>query len=115
MKIEKSIEFLDFLLKPLEIKVGYGKICTNIMFFRPAREESGKEEIQVSINSHGYQLGHSVDTMFENLFSSVMSFSITSDDKVSRHVESMHVNNPYLGCKSLEEAVIRRDLLAERR
>ena len=104
MKIEKSVEFLDFLLEPLGITM----LCSehlDFLMFIGINETKGDEIWTCKMD--GCQLGGnisvSVDEAFDNLFNGI--------DKFVNCNNKHPIRNPYIGCQSLEEALIRRDLL----
>lgn len=69
----------------------------------PASAECIDKVTWYGFYSHQHLLYH--------LFNTIVSFKFKRTDR-SGHETMEHVKNPYLGCRSLEEAMIRKDLIA---
>ena len=94
MKPEKTCRFLDYLLQPLGLKT----IWRFSSFIALVYNMDTTFQSRYSITE---------DTAFYNLFN--------GDEKIQLfdpNGASMAINNPYFGCRSLDEAAIRRDLLS---
>jgi hypothetical protein len=94
MAIDK--DFIDSLLKPLGYvsrEDCFGTICIVVIF----------KQIATVYFADAFMYITSYELLYKYL--TTREFLVRDDNYV-------HMHNPYYGCKSLEEAIVRKDLIA---
>lgn len=117
---ESKEDFLNQILEPLEIcldmrcveNVRLGQSVLDAFFFAMEfglRKTDGSYEMVMCLEDGGaFYSFPSLDFLEEHLFKNVKSFCAWKEEGARGWAWK---DNPYLGCRSLEEAKIRRDLL----
>ena len=109
MKLEKTIDFLNYLLEPLDLLAF--KTSNSLIAIKHI---NSRNSIAVALGNglrlRNFQcIYYNIDHVFDDLFN--YAIKILYVDK-SRNYEQVKVQNPYFKCQNLEEALIRRDLMS---